>query len=135
MIVPSAGQKSFGSLGSKPILVEPAEEHLTSDAGLLPIRQFDEQIGLTAEFASDDRRGSEVPTPRQVAKHAVSACPRRGFLSPFCTLPIPTYSSCPPILLRKYASRGNWVALARQNASNSAKWAICLGKTNVMRKF
>jgi hypothetical protein len=39
-------------LGSKPILVEPVEEHLTSDAGLPPIRQFDEQIGLTAQFAA-----------------------------------------------------------------------------------
>ena len=52
MILQSAWQKSFCFLVSKPIVVEPVEEHLSSDAGLLPMRQFDEQIGLTAEFAA-----------------------------------------------------------------------------------
>lgn len=52
MILQSAWQKSFDFLGPKPIVVEPVEEHLSSDAGLLPIRQFDEQIGLTAQFAA-----------------------------------------------------------------------------------
>jgi Transposase DDE domain group 1 len=57
----SAWQKSFTFLGSKPVVVEPVEEHLTSDAGLLPIRQFDEQIGFTAEFAAALRDTRHAP--------------------------------------------------------------------------
>jgi hypothetical protein len=63
MSLQTAWQKSFTFLGSKPVVVEPVEEHLTSDAGLLPIRQFDEQIGFTAEFAAalhDTRHGPFV---------------------------------------------------------------------------
>jgi hypothetical protein len=39
-------------------LVEPSQAQLTSDAGLLPLRQFDERIGLTRQFADalDDPR-------------------------------------------------------------------------------
>jgi hypothetical protein len=41
-----------------PIVVEPSAARLTSDAGLLPLRQFDEHIGLTRQFAQalDDPR-------------------------------------------------------------------------------
>jgi hypothetical protein len=63
MSLQSAWQKSFVFLGSKPVVVEPVEEHVTSDAGLLPIRQFDEQIGFTADFAAalrDTRHGPFV---------------------------------------------------------------------------
>jgi hypothetical protein len=53
-----AFQLSFDFLGSKPIVVEPSAAQVTSDAGLLPFRELDEQIGLTRQFAEalDDRR-------------------------------------------------------------------------------
>ena len=47
----SVWQMSFDFLGSKPIVVEPLAGGLTSDAGLLPLRQFDEAFGLTRQFA------------------------------------------------------------------------------------
>jgi hypothetical protein len=48
----------------KAIVIAPQEAQLTSDAGLLPIRQFDEQIGLTAQFAAalHDPRSEEKTT-------------------------------------------------------------------------
>ena len=52
MILHSVWQKCFNFLPGKPVVVEPADEALSSDAGLLPIRQFDEAWGLTAEFAA-----------------------------------------------------------------------------------
>jgi hypothetical protein len=50
MIVQSVWQKSFDFFQPKPVVVEPAEAQLSTDAGLLPIRQFDEQIGLSQRF-------------------------------------------------------------------------------------
>lgn len=62
MIVQSVWRESLGFLG-KPVVVVPCEAELTSDAGLLPIRQLDEQIGLTEQVAAaldDPRRASTV---------------------------------------------------------------------------
>lgn len=58
MVSQSAFQLSFDFLTSKPIVVEPAAAQVSSDAGLLPFRQLDEQTGLTRRFAEalDDRR-------------------------------------------------------------------------------
>lgn len=55
-------QWSFDFFAHKPVVVEPSRTQLTSDAGLLPIRQFDERIGLTAQLATvlDDPRDAEA---------------------------------------------------------------------------
>jgi len=46
-----AFQFVFDFSTSKPIAVEPSAAQVSSDAGLLPFRQLDEQIGLTQQFA------------------------------------------------------------------------------------
>jgi hypothetical protein len=51
VIIQSVWQKSFDFFG-KPVVVKPSKAELTSDAGLLPIRQFDERIGLTEQLAA-----------------------------------------------------------------------------------
>jgi hypothetical protein len=45
-----------------PLVIEPAPGQLSGDAGLLPIRQFDQRIGLTRAFAEalDDPRDPDL---------------------------------------------------------------------------
>jgi hypothetical protein len=45
-----------------PLVIEPSQGQLSSDAGLLPIRQFDERIGLSQAFADalDDLRDANL---------------------------------------------------------------------------
>src|SRR4051812_20453016 len=52
MSIPPAGLFEFDYFGPLPIQIEVSEAPLTSDAGLLPLRQFDERIGLTKQFAT-----------------------------------------------------------------------------------
>lgn len=52
MILQSVWQECFDFLGTKPVVVTPVEAPLSSDAGLLPLRQLDERLGATAQFAA-----------------------------------------------------------------------------------
>jgi Transposase DDE domain group 1 len=58
MSLQSVPPLSFDFFPSRPVQIEISSAPLTSDAGLLPIRQFDEQIRLTEQFAAalEDRR-------------------------------------------------------------------------------
>jgi hypothetical protein len=58
MSIRTAWQATFDFFGELPVQIEPSQAQLTSDAGLLPLREFDEQIGLTQQFAQalDDPR-------------------------------------------------------------------------------
>jgi hypothetical protein len=47
--------------GLSPVIVEPVEEQLTGDAGLLPLRLLDERLGLSAGFTA------QLSDPRQAA--------------------------------------------------------------------
>jgi len=64
MIIQSDWRLSFDFFAQKPILVEPQQAQLTSDAGLLPVRQLDEHLGLTAQFAAvlHDARNQQFST-------------------------------------------------------------------------
>ena len=57
MYIQSVGQLVFDFLGRWPVLVEAVEERVSTDAGLLPIRQFDERLGWTRSFAAQLRDG------------------------------------------------------------------------------
>jgi hypothetical protein len=59
----SAFQLAFDFLTSKPVVVEPSAAQVSSDGGLLPFRQLDEQLGLTEQLArclTDRRHGGYV---------------------------------------------------------------------------
>jgi len=60
--IQTAWQATFDFWNELPIIVEPSDAQLSSDAGLLPLRQFDEQIGLTRRFvqALNDPRVPEL---------------------------------------------------------------------------
>lgn len=62
MSIQPAWQETLPFFAPQTLLVEPSHAQLSSDAGLLPIRQFDQRIGLTQTFADalDDPRDPEA---------------------------------------------------------------------------
>ena len=62
MNIQTAWRATFDFWDELPIVVEPSADQLSSDAGLLPLRQFDERIGLTRQFAQalEDPRAAEL---------------------------------------------------------------------------
>jgi hypothetical protein len=64
MSIQPAVQATFSFFHELPVVVESTAAQLSSDAGLLPIREFDEHIGLTHAFAAvlEDRRDPELRT-------------------------------------------------------------------------
>ena len=62
MSIQAALQGTFSFFHDLPIVVEATAAQLSSDAGLLPIREFDEHIGLTRLFAAmlNDPRDPEL---------------------------------------------------------------------------
>jgi len=57
MSLPGAWLQVLDFFGT-PLVIEPSPGQLSSDAGLLPVRQFDQRVGLTRAFADalDDPR-------------------------------------------------------------------------------
>jgi hypothetical protein len=61
MSIPAAWPQCLDFFGT-PLVVEPSSGQLSSDAGLLPVRQFDQRVGLTRSFADalDDPRDPDL---------------------------------------------------------------------------
>ena len=51
-----------------PLVIEPSPGQLSSDAGLLPIRQFDQRIGLTRAYAE----AVDGPRATGLTEHSLS---------------------------------------------------------------
>ena len=62
MSLPGAWSQVLDFFGT-PLVIEPSPGQLSSDAGLLPARQFDQRIGRTPTFAGA-RTTTATPTTR-----------------------------------------------------------------------
>ncbi len=66
MSTQAVAQISFGFFSRLPVVVEAQDVQASSDAGILPLRQFDDQLGLTERFIAclnDPRIAEQVDHP------------------------------------------------------------------------
>jgi hypothetical protein len=82
-----------------PLFIEPSAGQLSGDAGLLPVRQFDQRIGLTRAFADalDDPRDADLT-------NAVLQRETEGLLAEAVSAPPPDGRS-PPLRLTRWTAR------------------------------
>ena len=73
MIVQSVPLLSFDFSSSRPVHIEVSRSPLTSDGGLLPIRQFDDRIRFTEQFAT----ALEDMRDRLFARHSLLSMVRQ----------------------------------------------------------
>lgn len=71
MSLHSAGSESLAFLPRKQVVVENSAGRLSSDAGLLVVREFDQRLGLTA------RVSAALVDPRQDCEHSYLALVRQ----------------------------------------------------------
>ena len=73
MILQDVWQLSLGFVGSKSIDIEPVDEHLSTDAGLLVFRELDRQNDFTIGFAAqlNDPRVSPTHSTLQMVRSRV----------------------------------------------------------------
>src|SRR5215470_13731389 len=82
MSIPSAWPQVLDFFGT-PLVIEPSAGQLSGDAGLLPVRPFDQRIGLTQAFADaldDPRDPMRTPRHRTVRPPPRLRPPRRRLL-------------------------------------------------------
>jgi hypothetical protein len=81
MSIPPAWPQVLDFFG-RPLVIEPSAGQLSGDAGLLPIRQFDQRIGLTRSFAEalDDPRDPDLTEHTSLE---MVRCPVFGILAGF----------------------------------------------------
>jgi hypothetical protein len=77
MILSPAWPQVLDFLGT-PVVIEPSPGQLSSDAGLLPVRQFDQRIGLAAELLHRPGKPAGVVRHPWGKRSRQGSCPGGG---------------------------------------------------------